>query len=91
LREAFGQGRIGWSALKVITRVTFVDSQTSWIDFAREHGVERTLAEARDALRRVGTRAAITGRTTVTTSSFDRGAARRSWRTRSPSAPPATR
>jgi hypothetical protein len=56
LREAFGQGRIGWSALKVITRVASVDSQTSWIDFAREHGVERTLAEARDALRRVGTR-----------------------------------
>jgi len=52
LREAFGQGRIGWSALKVITRVASVDSQTSWIDFAREHGVERTLAEARDALRR---------------------------------------
>jgi hypothetical protein len=52
LREAFGRGRIGWSVLKAITRVASVDSQASWIDFAREHGVERTLAEARDALRR---------------------------------------
>jgi len=52
LREAFGQGRIGWSVLKAITRVASVASQTSWIDFVREHGVERTLAEARDALRR---------------------------------------
>jgi len=51
LREAFGQGRIGWSALKAITRVASVASQTSWIDFTRENGVERTLAEARDALR----------------------------------------
>jgi hypothetical protein len=51
LREAFGQGRIGWSVLKAITRVASVDSQGSWIEFAREHGVERTLAEARDALR----------------------------------------
>jgi hypothetical protein len=52
LREAFGQGRIGWCALKAITRVASVASQTTWIDFVREHGVERTLAEARDALRR---------------------------------------
>lgn len=52
LREAFGRGRIGWSVLKAITRVASVDSQASWIEFAREHGVERTLAEARDALRR---------------------------------------
>ena len=52
LREAFGDGRIGWCALQAITRVASVDSQTSWIDFVREHGVERTLAEARDALRR---------------------------------------
>ena len=51
LREAFGQGRIGWSALKVITRVASIGSQDSWIDFARRNGVERTLAEARDALR----------------------------------------
>ena len=51
LREAFGQGRLGWSALKVITRVASVASQQSWIDFVRRNGVERTLAEARDALR----------------------------------------
>ena len=51
LREAFGRGRIGWSALKAITRVATVGSQASWIDFVRENGVERTLAEARDALR----------------------------------------
>jgi len=52
LREAFGEGRIGWSALKAITRVASIDNQTPWIDFARRNGVERTLAEARDALRR---------------------------------------
>ena len=52
LREAFGRGRIGWAPLKAITRVASVDSQTAWLDFVREHGVERTLAEARDALRR---------------------------------------
>jgi len=52
LRLAFGQGRISWATLKAVTRVASVDSQTTWIDFAREHGVERTLAEARDALRR---------------------------------------
>jgi hypothetical protein len=52
LREAFGQGRIGWSALKAITRVASVDSQASSIEFAREHGVERTLAEARDGRRK---------------------------------------
>ena len=51
LREAFGQGRLGWSALKAITRVASVGSQQSWIDFVRRNGVERTLAEARDALR----------------------------------------
>ena len=51
LREAFGHGRIGWSALKAITRVASIGSQSTWIDFVREHGVERTLAEARDALR----------------------------------------
>ena len=51
LREAFGQGRVGWSALKAITRVASLDSQAEWIDFARKNGVERTLAEARDALR----------------------------------------
>ena len=51
LREAFGQGRIGWSALKAITRVASVESQASWIEFARQNGVERTLAEAQDALR----------------------------------------
>ena len=51
LREAFGQGRVGWSALKVITRVASIGSQSTWIDFVREHGVERTLSEARDALR----------------------------------------
>jgi len=52
LREAFGQGRLGWSTLKAITRVASVASQAGWIEFAAEHGVERTLAEARDALRR---------------------------------------
>jgi hypothetical protein len=51
LREAFGQGRVGWAPMKAITRVASIDSQTVWIDFVREHGVERTLAEARDALR----------------------------------------
>jgi len=52
LREAFGAGRIGWSVLKAITRVASVAGQASWIDFAREHGVERTIAEAREARRR---------------------------------------
>ena len=51
LREAFGQGRIGWSVLKAISRVASVESQESWIEFAQQNGVERTLAEARDALR----------------------------------------
>jgi hypothetical protein len=52
LRDAFAEGRLGWSILKAVTRVASVDSQASWIDYAREHGLERTLAEARDALRR---------------------------------------
>ena len=52
LREAFGQGRIGWSALKAITRVASVASQTSWIEFVRQNDIERSLAEARDALQR---------------------------------------
>jgi hypothetical protein len=52
LREAFAQGRLGWSVLKAISRVASVASQTSWIDFVREHGTERSLAEARDARRR---------------------------------------
>ena len=47
LREAFAAGRIGWSVLKAITRVATDASQESWIGFARAHGVERTLAEAR--------------------------------------------
>ena len=51
LREAFAEGRLGWSVLKAITRVASADSQAMWIAFACEHGVERTLAEARDALR----------------------------------------
>jgi len=51
LREAFGQGSIGWSVLKAVSRVASVDSQESWIEFAQQNGVERTLAEARDALR----------------------------------------
>jgi len=52
LREVFGQGRLSWNLLKAITRVASVGSQRSWIDFVRENSVERTLAEARDALRR---------------------------------------
>ena len=52
LREAFLQGRVGWSALKAITRVASVASQNSWIEFVSRNGVERTLAEAQDALRR---------------------------------------
>ena len=48
MRGAFGQGRIGWSVLKAITRVASVASQASWIDFVRENDVEHTLAEARD-------------------------------------------
>lgn len=52
LRDAFGRGQIGWSALKAVTRVATAESQSSWIEFSREHGIERTLAEARDALRR---------------------------------------
>ncbi len=51
LREAFGQGRLGWTTLKSITRVASVDSQADWLDFVRQNGVERTLAEAKDALR----------------------------------------
>ena len=52
LREAFARGLLGWSVLKAVTRVASVASQSAWIAFAREHDVERTLAEARDALRR---------------------------------------
>ncbi len=51
LRGAFAEGQIGWSAVKAITRVATVDAQGRWIDFARESGVEATLAEARDAHR----------------------------------------
>ena len=51
LRDAFAAGRIGWSALKAITRVAIVDSQARWIEFAGRNRVEQTLAEARDALR----------------------------------------
>ncbi len=51
LREAFAKGRVGWSAVKAITRVANADSQADWIEFARTNGVESTLAEARDALR----------------------------------------
>jgi len=50
LREAFGGGAIGWSALKAITRVASIESQSTWVEFARKNGVVRTLAEARDAL-----------------------------------------
>jgi len=52
LREAFGRGAVGWAVLKAITRVASVATQAAWIAFAGEHDVERTLAEARDALRR---------------------------------------
>jgi 5-methylcytosine-specific restriction endonuclease McrA len=52
LRDAFARGRIGWSALKAITRVASVASQAAWIELARHNGVERVLAEAQDALRR---------------------------------------
>jgi len=52
LREAFGRGEIGWTVLKAITRVASVDSQASWIEFLDRNGVEHTLAEVRDALRR---------------------------------------
>ncbi len=51
LRDAFAEGRLGWSALKAITRVATADSQSTWIDFARANGIESTLAEARDARR----------------------------------------
>jgi 5-methylcytosine-specific restriction endonuclease McrA len=51
LRDAFAEGRIGWSVLKAITRVASVATQASWIDFSREHGAESTLAETRDAAR----------------------------------------
>jgi 5-methylcytosine-specific restriction endonuclease McrA len=52
LREAFGAGRLSWSVLKAVTRVATVDTQAAWLEFAARHPVERTLAEAGDALRR---------------------------------------
>jgi hypothetical protein len=51
LRAAFAGGLLGWSVVKAVTRVASLVSQSAWIDFAREHDVERTLAEARDARR----------------------------------------
>jgi 5-methylcytosine-specific restriction endonuclease McrA len=51
LRDAFGQGQLSWSVLKAVSRVASVESQADWIRFARRNGVERTLAEARDARR----------------------------------------
>jgi 5-methylcytosine-specific restriction endonuclease McrA len=52
LRDAFVRGRIGWSALKAITRIATPETETAWLDFAARHGVEQTLAEARDAARK---------------------------------------
>jgi len=52
LRSEFAAGRMSWAAIKAITRVAGSEDQTDWIELARKQGIERTLAEARDALRR---------------------------------------
>jgi len=52
LRREFAEGRMSWAAIKAITRVAAVEDQAAWVEFARAHGIERTLAESRDALRR---------------------------------------
>lgn len=56
LRTAFTQGRIGWTLVKEMTRVTDPEHEAAWIELARRHGAERTSAELRRA-RRLGRKA----------------------------------
>ena len=39
--EAFGEGRLGWSGLREITRVATSASEAEWLDFAARHTVSR--------------------------------------------------
>ncbi|UCF66760.1 MAG: hypothetical protein JSV80_13375 [Acidobacteriota bacterium] len=51
IREAFAEGRLGWSVVKAITRVASEQTEELWLRFAAEHTLEQTLAEVRDARR----------------------------------------
>ncbi len=51
-REAFENGKLSWSALKLITRVAKSDTEKSWLAFARDRSFAELRAEVQDAVRK---------------------------------------
>jgi len=51
-REAFEDGKLSWSSLKLITRVATSDTEKSWLGFARDRSFNELRAEVRDAVRK---------------------------------------
>ena len=51
-REAFENGKLSWSALKLITRVARSDTEESWLAFARDRSFGELRAEVQDAVRK---------------------------------------
>ncbi len=51
-REAFEDGKLSWSALKMITRVATSDTEESWLEFARGRSFNELRAEVQDAVRK---------------------------------------
>jgi hypothetical protein len=48
--RAFAEGRVGWSKLRVITRIATPESEGEWLSFAAAHTVEEVEAEVRDGM-----------------------------------------
>ncbi len=51
-REAFEDGKLSWSALKLITRVAKSDTEESWLEFARDRSCNELRVEVQDAVRK---------------------------------------
>ena len=51
-RDAFEDGKLSWSALKLITRVARSDTEESWLEFARDWSFNELRAEVQDAVRK---------------------------------------
>jgi hypothetical protein len=51
-RDAFAEGRLSWSALKMITRVATTETEEAWLSFAAEHSRSELAAEVQDAVKK---------------------------------------
>ena len=51
-RDAFTNGELSWSGLKMITRVASTETEEAWLSFAAEHSRSELAAEVQDAAKK---------------------------------------